>query len=563
MKKYIQIILIIILFSSPYYSQYKNTTPQLIIGIVVDQMRYDYLIKFRKNFTKGGFNKLINEGIFLKNVHYNYIPTYTAPGHASIYTGTTPRHHGIIANDWFDKFQKKEIYCVNDTSILSIGTTNTSGKMSPKNLLASTITDELKLFYKEKSKVIAISIKDRSAVLPAGHLADAAYWWDEQSGNFVSSSFYMKQLPDWLHTFNQQQLPIQYLQKNWNLLLSKDKYISPLPDSNQYESSILKDKPPMFPYDFNDFVKNKTVSILKYTPHGNSFLIDLTKECILQEKLGKNKNTDFLCISFSSTDYIGHLYGTDALELEDAYYRLDRDLNNFINFLDKHIGKNNYLIFLTADHAGAVNTQYLKDKGFPVNYFSEKKLEQDIKKYLFQQYKDSSLIYTIINGQIFLNLDKIRASQIEIQKIKQEIKYFCYKYPEIAEVFVSDELIKNDVQSYSLYNLVANGFAPSISGDIIFVLHPANMDYADKGTTHGSPYNYDTHVPLIFYGFKNKHIESTRFYRITQIAATLAFLLNINIPNASFDTPIEEVINNINVMNYSDEQLHHLERGGE
>ncbi len=545
MKK-ILITFVNIVFST-LVAQNKPSSPQLVIGIVVDQMRYDYLIKFQKNFTKGGFNKLMKEGIFLKNTHYNYIPTYTAPGHASIYTGTTPRYHGIVANEWYDKTLGKEIYCVQDYSTSPIGANNDNGKMSPKNLIASTITDELKLLFKNNSKVISISIKDRSAILPAGHLADAAYWWDELSGNFITSSFYQNNLPQWLITFNQQNLPLTYLQKNWDLLLPKDKYISTLPDSNQYERSIIKTQSPKFPYNFSAYVNTKNYTILKYTPYGNSILIDLAKECILQEKLGNHNHTDFLCISFSCTDYIGHLYGTEALELEDAYYRLDRDLNNFINFLDKHIGKDNYLLFLTADHAGAYNTQYLKDNKFSVNYFSELKLQQDLKKFLLNKYKDSSLILHISNNQIYLNHNKITYNKLPLDQLKKDIQQFCYQYPEIAEVFLRDDLIRNNPRDFSLYGLVANGFSPSRSGDIVFVLHPGNMDYSTQGTTHGSAYNYDTHVPLLFYGFKNKALESTKFYRITQIAPTLAFLLNINLPNACFDTPIDEVIENIHV----------------
>ncbi len=539
-------MVVLFVFTNLLSAQNKHNKPKLVIGIVIDQMRYDYLIKFRNNFTKGGFLKLMNEGIFLKNVHFNYIPTYTAPGHASIYTGTTPRFHQIIANEWYDKKQKKNIYCVSTESVMSVGTNNDNGKMSPANLLASTITDELKLLNKDKSKVISISIKDRSAILPGGHLCDAAYWWDEATGNFISSSFYMHQLPQWVVNFNNQRLALQYLQKNWDLLISKEKYVSFLPDSNQYEKSILNKYAPKFPYDFSEYMRNEKVSILKYTPYGNSIVIDFAKECIINEKLGKNKMTDFLCMSFSSTDYIGHLYGTEALELEDAYYRLDRDLNNFISFLDKNVGKDNYLIFLTADHAAALNTQYLKDNKFNVNYFSEDKLKNDLKTYLFRKYNDSTLIAEIINEQIFLNHDKINILKINEDILKRDIQKFCYQYDEVAEVYLSEDLVKSDIKDFSLYGLVANGFSPAKSGDIVLILHPGNMDYSDKGTTHGSAYNYDTHVPLIFYGFRNRHIESHQFYRITQIAPTLSFLLNINIPNACFDVPIDEVLNNVN-----------------
>lgn len=533
------------------YAQNKQQVPKLVIGIVIDQMRYDYLIKFQKNFTKGGFNKLMNEGIFLQNVHYNYVPTYTGPGHASIFTGTTPRYHGIIANDWYDKFSQKIIYCTEDDSTISIGTNNTNGRMSPKNLVASTITDELKLMHHQQSKVTALSIKDRSAILPAGHIPDGAYWWDGETGNFISSSFYTSKLPEWVIKFNQQNLSLQYLQKNWDLLLPKEKYISALPDSNPYEKSIISTQPPRFPYLFSDFVKNKKVSILKYTPYGNSILIDLAKECIVQENLGKNNYTDFLCISFSSTDYIGHLYGTESLEIEDTYYRLDRDINNFITFLDKHIGKNNYLLFLTADHAAALNTQYLKDNHFPVHYFNEAQLEKDIKNHLLQTYKDTSLVHVVMNGQIFLNTRRIQDLNINIQSLKQQLRQFCYQYSEIAEVYLSEELIPNDINGISLYHLIANGFSPSKSGDVVFALRPQCMEnYAKKGTTHGSGYAYDTHVPLIFYGFKFKHVESTTFYRITQIAPTLAYLLNINIPNACFDSPIQEVLDNVSTFEY-------------
>ena len=526
--------------------------PKLVVGIVIDQMRYDYLIKFQKNFSKGGFIKLMNEGAFFKNVHYNYIPTYTAPGHASIYTGSTPRYHGIIANDWFDKKTGKEMYCVKDTFVQSVGTKNKSGKMSPKNLLANTITDELKLMYKNQCKVISISIKDRSAILPGGHMADAAYWWDDKSGDFISSTFYMKQLPDWLIKFNQLKYPESYLSQPWQLLLSKDKYLSTLPDSNQYEESIIKNTPPKFSYNFKNQIDEKKYAVLTGTPYGNSILIDLAKECVLNEKLGKHENTDFLCVSFSSTDYIGHYYGTESLELEDAYYRLNIDIANLITFLDKNIGHDNYTLFITADHAAAYNTNYMKDNKFNVSYFSEQKLFRDVKIFCQNKFGDSTIIANVSNGQIFFNAMQISKKNISKSNLETDIKSFCLMYPTITEAYTSSELSVDYSDNFTPYGMACKGYSPNKSGDIVFILQPQCMDYEEKGTTHGTAYNYDTHVPLILYGKGIKQMYSIKFYKITQLAPTLSYLLNINIPNTCFDKPIEELFSKENTTNQSE-----------
>ena len=309
--------------------------PKLVVGIVVDQMRYDYIYRFWDKYSEGGFKRLVNNGFFCKNTNYNYVPTYTAPGHAAIYTGTTPAINGIVGNDWFDRALGKKIYCVVDTTVVGVGSISKEGKRSPANLLTSTITDELRLATNMKSKVIAISLKDRSAILPGGHTANAAYWFDGSNGNFISSTYYMKELPRWVVEFNEKKLPQKYLSQPWNTLLPIDQYTESLADDNPYETKFAGEQRPVFPHDLPVLMaKNKGMGLLLTTPFGNSLLLDFAKEVLYAESMGKAETPDFLAISFSATDYIGHAYGPNSIEVEDCYLRLDKDIAELLNMIE-------------------------------------------------------------------------------------------------------------------------------------------------------------------------------------------------------------------------------------
>ncbi|HWY37175.1 MAG TPA: alkaline phosphatase family protein, partial [Bacteroidia bacterium] len=327
--------------------------PKLIVGIVVDQMRYDYLYRFSEKYGPGGFKRLLKGGFFCKNARYNYVPTFTGPGHASIYTGTTPAIHGIAANEWYDKKTKKDIYCAEDKNTKSVGTESKAGLMSPVNLDASTIGDEMKVASLSKAKVIGVSLKDRSSIFPAGHAANGAYWFDGTTGSFISSAFYMNELPQWLIDFNEKKPAQKYLQSGWNTLLPVEKYTESLPDDNIFEKAPNKKEKPVFPYDFKAQLEKNNFEIIRATPFGNTIVKELAMAAIEGEGLGKDNVCDMLCVSFSSTDYVGHSFGPKSVEVEDTYIRLDKDLEEFFVYLDTRIGKGNYTLFLTADHGAS------------------------------------------------------------------------------------------------------------------------------------------------------------------------------------------------------------------
>lgn len=514
------------------------TKPKLIVGIVVDQMRYDYIYRFWDKFGSDGFKKLVNQGYFCKNTNYNYVPTYTGPGHASIYSGTTPAVHGIIANDWYDKTTGKAMYCAEDNTVIGVGTTAKEGKRSPKNMLTTTITDELRISSNMRSKVIGVALKDRSAILPAGHTANAAYWFDGSVGGFITSTFYMKELPAYVQNFNKKDPARKYLSQPWNTLLPIDQYTESVADDNKYEFVAKGETKPTFPHDLPSlYEKNGGLGMIRSTPFGNSLTKDFAIEVIKNENMGKGSATDFLAVSFSSPDYIGHLYGPNSVEQEDDYLRLDKDLAELIQFVETQVGKENVLIFLTADHAAPEVPAYLMDLKIPAGYLNEDKLFTDLKKYLATNYGDS-LVLSYSNQQVFLDHAALERKKLMVQQVQDDIVNFIMKQDHVSEV-VSATTMNNTQYTEGARYLMQKGFNAKRSGDVLVNYDPGYVDYPHYGTTHGSPYSYDTHVPLLFYGWNVKRGSTIEPVYITDIAATLAMMLNIQFPNGCIGNPIK------------------------
>ncbi|HQQ93399.1 MAG TPA: alkaline phosphatase family protein [Bacteroidia bacterium] len=514
---------------------------RLTVGIVVDQMRNEYIYRYWNRFGNGGFKRLVNQGFYFRNTHYNYIPTYTGPGHASIYTGTTPRQHGIIANEWFQKNSAVKTGCVQDSLVKPVGSRGRSGMASPRLLLSSTISDELKLSSNGRSKVYSISLKDRSAILPAGHAADGAFWMDDATGEFCSSSWYLADLPRWLKNFNDERLPRQYLEKWWSTLYPIETYSASCSDENKYEAVPNRKDFPVFPYEYKSFIEKGDFSIIRFTPFGNSLVKDLALECLVKEELGKDDTPDLLCLSFSSTDYIGHAYGPRSVEMEDTYLRLDKDLEDLLNRLDKEVGKGQYLVFLTADHGAAEVPMQMNEWKIPGGYSRETKLLRDIRKYFLSVYGDSNLVTGVCNDQVFLNEKRIEVARFDKDALEEKLCAFILTTPGMAEAYPSRILRYNGFPDNDPRTLVQNGFNNQLSGNVCYVLKPGWMEYAEKGTTHGSSYDYDTHIPLLFYGNAIQGGESMRRHNITQIAPSICELMRINRPNSSTPELLEEL----------------------
>ncbi|WKN33076.1 alkaline phosphatase family protein [Porifericola rhodea] len=515
--------------------------PKLVVGIVVDQMRQEYLLRFYDQFGEGGFKRLMNRGFMARNGHYNYIPTYTGPGHASVYTGTTPATHGVIANDWYSRELKRTVYCAEDTSVSAVGGSEKAGKISPKNMLSTTITDQLKMSTQGRSKVIGISIKDRGSALPAGHMADAAYWYDGSTGEMMTSTYYMETLPEWVQDFNRQQLPKEYLSQKWNTLLPIEEYTASTSDDNPYEVVFNGKDTPTFPYDLKKANKGSgNYSLLSTTPFGNSLVVDFAKATLKAESLGQGENTDFLAVSFSSTDYIGHAFGAQSIELQDTYIRLDRELEDFFNTLDEQVGEGNYLVFLTADHAVVDVPKLLVDARMPGGYLNASKISNIINQDLVQKYGEGQWIEHT-SSQIVLNHELIAEKKIMLEEVQDYVATRLMNFKGIKETYTASTMRKYEY-TRGQRKLLQMGYNFQRSGDVLFTIEPGFLNSSRmQGTSHGTGYNYDTHVPILFYGWGVKAGKSVAYHTITDIAPTLSMILNIALPDGADGQPIQEL----------------------
>jgi predicted AlkP superfamily pyrophosphatase or phosphodiesterase len=544
MKKILIISSLLISFCAVTFAQ-KSKQPKLVVGIVVDQMRADYIEKYKSKYSQKGFLRLQSQGFDCRNTNYNYAPTFTGPGHASIYTGTTPILHGIVSNDWYVRKSNDTIYCVYDRNVKSVGGESGPGRMSPNNLLTTTITDELQLTTQGKSKVIGISLKDRGAILPAGRAADAAYWFDGYTGNWITSTWYMTDLPEWVKNFNNKKYPDLYLSKPWNTLLPIDQYTESDVDDSPYEMKFKGEEKPVFPHNLPTF-KGTSWDLVRRTPFGNTMTKDLAKEAITAEHMGEDAITDFLCVSFSATDYVGHQFGTNAIELEDTYIRLDKDLEDLFSFLDAKCGKDNYLVFLTADHAAIQNPQSLIDVKLNAGFINARVINDTVIDYLKQQYGTAKYFSCYDNNQVYLNRKAIAEDKLNLEEVQTKVAQYLSNIIEGIYMCVAGETLKNNVSVDPLMVRIKNGYHPERSGDVIVVYAPGWIENlyggnGKQGTTHGSPYAYDTHVPLLWMGTGIIQGSTTRPINITDIAPTLSFLLNTNLPNANKGFPIYEI----------------------
>lgn len=518
-------------------------SPKLVIGIVCDQMRFDYVYRYWDKLGNDGFKRLLSQGYECRNTNYNYMPTYTGPGHASIYTGTTPAVHGIIANDWLDREAGKSVYCVEDETVKGVGTTAEEGKRSPRRLLSTTMGAQLHLATNHGAKVFGVALKDRAAILPAGHTANGAFWYDGASGNFITSSFYMTALPQWVTDFNNRKLPAQYMSVPWTTLLAADQYTESLPDNSPYEGKWIGEAQPVFPHNIPGLMdKNGGLGMIRATPSGNTLTRNFAEALITAENLGKGKYTDFLAVSFSSTDYIGHMYGPQSMEVEDCYLRMDKELAEFLKFIDNWCGKNSALVFLTADHGAVENPQFLMDAGIPGGFFREDVVEDSLKKNLKRVYGDT-LIWGMANDQVYFNNKTVEARGINHTDLERYVATFLLRFPGVASTITATDLANSEYMETPKH-LVQKGFYFRRSGDVAIVLNPGWISDWNRttGTTHGTPWSYDTHVPLYWWGWKVQNGKSDAAVNITGIAPTVCQMLNIQNPDGCTGKPIAGIL---------------------
>lgn len=515
--------------------------PKLVVGIVVDQMRWDYLYRFYNKYENGGFKRLLSDGFSCENTLINYIPSVTAVGHTSIFTGSVPSIHGIAGNDWIDHVTGKSIYCTDDSTVQTIGSDSKAGKMSPRKLMATTITDELRLATNFQSKVVGISLKDRAAILPAGHNPTAAFWMDDASGKFITSSYYMQQLPTWVNDFNNAK-PIEKLIANgWNTLLPIEQYTESTSDNVEWEGMLKGASKPVFPFDTQKAYALDHGS-LRQMPFGNTLTLQFAKAAIEGYKLGQETTSDFLTINCASTDYCGHMVGPNAIEIEDVYLRLDRDLAGFFTYLDQKIGKGNYLVFLTADHGAAHAEGFSRANKMPAGLLS-KDLESNLGKTIEKQFGAKQLVYGTNNFQVTFNQNRIDSLKLNIDAIKAaSINYLVHQ--EGIQYAVDQDNIAEASIPAPLKTMMINGYNQQRSGSVLMVNLPGWLPATcKKGCTHSVWNPYDTHIPLIFMGWNIQHGSTNRTTQMTDISSTLAALLHIQMPSGCIGNPITEVIN--------------------
>ena len=524
-----------IIAENPYPNQ-----PKLVVGIVVDQMRYDFLYRYYDKYSTGGFKRLMNEGFNCRNNHYDYAPTVTAAGHAAIFTGSIPAINGMIGNEWFNQKTGKSVYCVEDTSVVTIGSDSKAGLMSPKNLLVSTITDQLKIANNFQSKTIGIALKDRGSILPAGHTANAAYWFDSKNGAWITSTFYMNDLPKWVKDFNGLKMPQKYMAEGWKTLLPLEQYTESTLDNQPYESKLSGEKASIFPHELAAQAGVNLLEVIRTTPFGNTLTKDFALAAIQNENLGKSAKTDFLTVSFSSPDYVGHAFGPNSIEIEDTYLRLDRDIAEILTNLDNNLGKGNYLVFLSADHGVADVPGFWQSQKLPAGVLDGSVSSKEVKTALKIAFGEGDFIRAEDNSQLYLNATLMEEKKVTYTQIYEIVRKTLLKRDDVADVIDLHNLANSTLPDYQL-NYVKNGFNPRRSGDIMTVLNPSWFTGRKQGTTHGTLYRYDTHVPLLFYGWKVRQGETTSRTNISDISPTIADLLNILEPNGSVGNVISGI----------------------
>ena len=526
----------------------QKESPTLLVGIVVDQMCYDYLYRFYDKYSDDGFKKLMTKGTNCRNMNYNYVPTYTGPGHASIYTGTTPSNHGIVANDWFDRQQMRSINCVEDSTYSTVGSGSKSGACSPINLKSNTITDQLKLTYPD-AKVISMSIKNRGAILPGGHLSDGSYWYDYNSGNFITSTFFKSSLPQWVKDFNNKKYAELYMSGQWTTLQDISTYTESGPDDSPYEHLMPSKTTPTFPYDLKAMSSVEGYSsagLLPYTPYGNTILTDLAMSAITAEGLGQDDQTDMLCISYSTPDIVGHIFGPYSKEIEDIYLRLDLEVARLIKMIEKEVGKKDYTIFITADHAVVPTPQNLVDHNLPGGYVYTDTNMYYLKESITAKF-GQPLILEQDNLNFYLDHDNIAQLGLKLDDVIEFVADETVKWEGVKRVFTANQLYNGNSNDPWL-DMVRNGYHHSESGDVILILEPGYLpsskdtESSHKGTSHGSAYSYDTHVPLLWFGNGIPKMDLYRPLNITDITSTLTHMLYLQQVNAMTGDPIEEIL---------------------
>jgi len=514
--------------------------PLLIVNVNIGQARYDYISRYWDQFVDDGIKRLVTEGTFCKNTHLNYMYSEEGVGQATISTGTTPSYHGIVGSEWYLGLQDEVVQSARDNNVETIGGKYETGRYSPKHLMVSTFADEVKLASRFQSKSFAVAMHPAPAIYAAGHSANAVYWFDFELGDFISSSYYLDSLPAWVNAFNAKRYADTYLDKEWKLSLPMDSYSASLSDENPYETGIKKQT--VFPYDLTKLNRkgwgNTDYGILEYVPYGDNLAKDFAIALMVEEQLGQDEYTDFLSLNFTALERIGSLYGPTSMEVQETMLHYDREIAHLLDFIDDYVGKENTLVVLTSDHGVAYPPDYLSDNKMAAGYFKENSAISLLKSYMNAVYGKGDWIKLYNQQQIYLNRNLIEDANLQLSTVQFDVAQFMLQFSGVANTTTAS-LMQSAHFNQGIFHYMQNSYNQKRSADVFLHLEANWVEKSSGITGHSSSYTYDTHVPLIWYGWKVKRNTITDRVLLIDIAPTICNLLDISPPNASIGEPVE------------------------
>jgi len=516
-------------------------TPRLVVAIMVDQLRYDYLERYDRLFTDDGFKLFTRRGVFMTFARYDYCPTVTAPGHATFLSGCTPAMHGIIANDWIDKKTRLGMYCCGDSSVWGVGTATNNSQVSPRNFIGSTFADQLRLHF--GSKVVGISMKDRGAILPAGKKPAGAYWFESKSGNFVTSSYYHQELPAWVQEFNGRRRAAAFAGQAWDRLVDARHYL--YADAAPGEGKLSGETNSIFPHRVDPQTTNGFDAVV-VSPFGNEILAEFARAAIEGETLGRGPQPDLLCVSFSSVDAVGHRFGPYSHEVQDAVLRLDRQLAGLFRYLDRRIGLKRVAMVLSADHGITPNPEFAASEGLEGQRLNESQLMVELMGQLDERFGSGKYFLkpNLYGGNLYFNHDTLREKGLPPETVAVFIRDWALGTGKFQAAYTREQLLDGRAPGL-VGHLAQNGYNAERGGDMMLIPKPfAIPSSGTSGTTHGSPYIPDTHVPVLFYGTAFRTGRYADEFYITDIAPTLCAALRIDAPSGCMGKPFVKALRN-------------------
>ena len=528
--------------------------PRLVLLIAVDQFRYDYIERFGDLFAGNGIRRLLRDGASWSEANYDHVPTETAPGHATMMTGAWPSETGIIANDWYDRAEGKRVNNVGDASVRALGGGEGEAASSPRNLLCSTLGDELKLATNNRSRVVGVSLKNRAAILPSGRMADGAYWLSSQTGDFASSTYYFERLPEWVARFNSQRPSDKFFGAKWERLLPASEYERRAgPDDAPWERGDGK-LPYTFPHVLTGGLSKpgpEFYDALAYSPFTNDVLVDFAEQALNNERLGADGDTDVLTVSFSANDIVGHRYGPYSQEVMDVTLRVDRQIARLLDIVDARVGLRNTVVAFTADHGVAPSPPHAAASRLPGGYVKVSDMLAAVRNRLRARFGKSSerdttadYIQTYSNGQIYFNRTALERDGVQIEDAERVAGEAALTIPGVARYFTRTQILGGAVpQADAVARRVLHGYNARRSGDVVFISEPFRYlsDYVAVAT-HGTPYSYDTHVPLVIMGGGVAPGRYRQPASPADIAPTLASVLGVQPPSSATGRVLVEAL---------------------